>query len=283
MKRMVAPAVAVLFAHSPGFSATAIPEPPESLRYDQTAWICTHNAMSNAADGWWFPNQNKNIREQFADGVRAFMLDVHVQDGALVLRHGPSMARILGWRPLAAELSTLHALLQANPRAIVTVILESYAPARDVAAAFRSAGLEAYAYTHRAGEPWPSLGELIRSGHRLVVFTDRPEGAPAWQMSLWNEAWETPFSARAPSDLLNVPNRGNKESALLILNHFCAEPLPSRRRAAEINSVPFLTRRLAEARSAFGRDPNFLTVDFYDVGDVPSAVAQINAERAASR
>ncbi len=44
---------------------------------DQVVFACTHNAMG-AADvpGWMFPNQQRGIRTQLQDGIRAFMLDV---------------------------------------------------------------------------------------------------------------------------------------------------------------------------------------------------------------
>lgn len=237
--------------------------------------------MSTAADGWWFPNQNKNIRQQFADGVRAFMLDIHEQDGALVLRHGPPLARFLGWRPLKNDLCAIRELLEANPRVVVTIILESYARAGDVAQAFRDAGLERYAFAKSGTGPWPRVEEMIRSGKRLVIFTDRPQGGPEWQMDVWAHAWETPFEARGPTGLRNVPNRGKPHNALLILNHFCADPFPSRRLAAEVNAAPFLGGRLADARKVLGRDPNYLVVDFYDLGDAAAAVSAMNWGRSA--
>jgi hypothetical protein len=47
-------------------------------RLDDVVFAGSHNSMS-AADiaNWMFPNQNKSIREQLEDGVRAFMIDVH--------------------------------------------------------------------------------------------------------------------------------------------------------------------------------------------------------------
>lgn len=254
-------------------------EPVETRRYDQTAWLCTHNAMSNEAEGWKFANQNKDLRGQFDDGVRAFMLDLHPQDGGIVLRHGPEAARILGSKPLAKELTELRNLLEAHPQAIITLILESYVPAKDVAEAFTAAGLAAYTHTQVEGQPWPTLQEMIKHKQRLVVFTDRPDGGPAWMMDVWQHAWETPFSAKKPADLKNMRNRGRKDSPLLILNHFCADPLPSKSTSRQINSHPFLRERLAAARTALGRDPNFLVVDFHDLGDARQAVEELNRKQ----
>lgn len=251
-------------------------EPPPDRRYDQTVWLCTHNAMNNRADGWKLPNQSKNLRGQFDDGVRAFMLDIHVQDGDLVLRHGPDAARLLGFRPLADGLAEIRAMLESRPEAIVTLILENYAPPPQVAEALRKAGLERFAHTQEAGKPWPALREMLAGGKRLVVFSDRANGGPAWFHPVWEHAWETPFSARRPEDLRNVPNRGRRENPLLILNHFCADPLPSPRISAKINGIDFLTNRINQSRETFGRNPNFVVVDFHDLGDPGGVVAKIN-------
>jgi hypothetical protein len=252
-------------------------EPPPERRYDQAVWLSTHNAMNNRADGWKLPNQNKNLRGQFDDGVRAFMLDIHVQDGALVLRHGPDAARLLGFRPLAAGLAEIRGMLEADKDAILTLILENYAPPPRVAQAIREAGLEAFAHTQEAGKPWPEIKTMIAGGKRLVVLSDRAAGAPAWFHPVWDHAWETPFSARRPEDLKNVPNRGRQGNPLLILNHFCADPIPSPGLSAKVNEAAFLTERIAKARDAFGRGVNFIVVDFHDLGGPAGVVSALNA------
>ena len=233
--------------------------------------------MSSKADGWTFPNQNLNLADQFAAGARAFMLDVHVQDNALVSRHGPEAARFLGWKPFGKDLASIRSMLDGHPDQIVTVILESYAPAKDVAEAFGKAGLADMARSQQAGQAWPTLEQMVAEKKRLVVFTDRPDGGPAWMMPVWDQAWETPFEAHAPADLKNVPNRGKKTNALLILNHFLSNPMPSPDLAGQVNRNPFLSKRLDDARTAFGRRPNFVTVDFLDIGDVAAEVGRLNA------
>jgi hypothetical protein len=46
-------------------------------RLDQVAFAATHNSMSAADEGWLFPNQERGIGAQLADGVRGLLLDVH--------------------------------------------------------------------------------------------------------------------------------------------------------------------------------------------------------------
>ncbi|MCU0650142.1 MAG: hypothetical protein MUF00_19300 [Gemmatimonadaceae bacterium] len=47
-------------------------------RIDQVVFPATHNAMSSADQpGWLFPNQERGIATQLADGVRGLLIDVH--------------------------------------------------------------------------------------------------------------------------------------------------------------------------------------------------------------
>jgi hypothetical protein len=49
------------------------------LRLDEYTFAGTHNSFSAAADkGWVIPNQRFGITRQLADGVRGFLIDVHV-------------------------------------------------------------------------------------------------------------------------------------------------------------------------------------------------------------
>lgn len=89
-----------------------------------------------------------------------------------------------------------------------------------------------------------SLRELIDAGERLIVFTDDDgAGAYSWYMDVWAHASENPFHAESEADLSCAPNRGDPANPLFIFNH----------------------------------QPNFVTVDFYDQGDVLAAVSDLNA------
>ena len=57
-------------------------------KYNEVAYLTTHNAYSSFEDGFYLLNQNLNISSQLSQGVRAFMLDVYSEDELLVLYHG---------------------------------------------------------------------------------------------------------------------------------------------------------------------------------------------------
>ncbi len=73
-------------------------------RFDEAAYPTTHNAMSNADEGWVNPNQYHAISDQLAAGVRALMLDAHYWEETAYLCHTVCQ---LGSKPLAACLHTM--------------------------------------------------------------------------------------------------------------------------------------------------------------------------------
>ena len=248
----------------------------QAKRYDEVAYVTTHNAMSNSDEGWLFPNQTHGLTRQLADGVRAFMLDVHDKGGKPYLCHS---SFFLGSRPLKDGLAELTAYLKKNPREVLTIIFESYVSSKALEGAFKDSGLLSYAHSQRKGKPWPTLKEMVASGRRLVVFTDRAGGELPWLHRVWDFCWETHFSARSRKDLVCRKNRGSSKNSLFILNHFLTRPTASTRLADEINHNPFLQKRVDECHKASRRMPNFVTVDFYERGDVIAVVDELNGIR----
>ncbi|BDS07303.1 hypothetical protein NT6N_23430 [Oceaniferula spumae] len=257
----------------------------DERRYDQVTWLCTHNAMNAADDGWRLPNQTHTITKQLDQGVRALMLDVWKQDGELVLRHGPELARFLGYKKLSIELANIHAFLTKNPQAVVTLIFESYVPAMEVAKEITDSKLAPFCHFQDPAKPWPSIANMLKSGKRLVVFSDRvAKGtkAPSWYMPIWSHAWETNWQAKTTADLLAAkPRRGKRSNKLFILNHFVTNGVPSASDSKLANSNPFLQQRIDDAVKRFKSQPNFLVLNFYHLGDGAAAVKLLNQKEPA--
>ncbi len=242
-------------------------------RYNEVAFVTTHNAMSNRDERWIMPNQTHNISRQLRDGVRGLMLDIHYDDGQVYLAHGkPALGRKL----LVDGLKEIGTFLDEDKEAIVTIIFESYVKADDVRAAFTAAGLEEHAHVQPAGKPWPTLAEMIRNNRRLVVFTDREGGAFPWYHDVWKYCWDTDWANRRSEDFSSKLKRGRQENQLFILNHFLTNPFPSPKFAEEVNRNPFFAERIRKVIAETGRRPNFVTVDFYEIGDVQDVVAELN-------
>jgi hypothetical protein len=244
-------------------------------RYNELAYATTHNAMSNSDERWVFPNQHHGLTRQLKDGVRGLMLDVHYDEGRAFLVHGKAA---LGKKPLEDGLAEITTFLDANPDEIVTIIFECYVKAEDVEGAFEQAKLLRFAHTQKQGEPWPTVAEMRKANKRLVVFTDRDGGAYPWYHDVWAFCCDTDWANKTAEDFSSKVRRGKKSNELFILNHFLTNPLPSPRYAEQVNKNPFLIERVRRFMAETGRTPNFVTVDFYDIGDVVEVVRTVNGE-----
>jgi len=245
-------------------------------RFDEVAFPMTHNAMSNAEAGWSIPNQNFGITRQLDDGIRGLMLDTYDEDGELFLCH---VLCGLGQQPLIDGLGEIKAFLDVNPSEVVSIIFENGISHAQTSGAFDESGLIDFVYAHEVDAPWPTLGELVEANTRLVVFQEKlPQEAEfPWLMNVWDHAGETPFSFASPEDFNCDPNRGDPASPLFLLNHFLTTAVGGDPELAEmINYNPLFIDRARQCEQERNALPNFVAVDFYDIGDLFDVVDALN-------
>ncbi|MFW2390354.1 MAG: hypothetical protein ACN4G0_18610 [Polyangiales bacterium] len=244
--------------------------------YDEVAYPMTHNAMSNDAADWVLPNQNFGITRQLDDGIRGLMLDTYEDDGQLLLCHSVCAA---GKQALVEGLGEIKVFLERNPHEVVSIIFENYISHAQTASAFDESGLIDFVYTPSSAPTWPTLDALIDAGTRLVVFQENlpSDDTFPWLMNVWDEAWETPFSFASPEDFVCDPNRGDPENPLFLLNHFLTAALGGRPELAEmVNFDPLFIDRALQCQREGNALPNFVAVDFYDIGDLLDVVDTLN-------
>jgi len=284
------------------------------LRYDQAAYLATHNSMSSTADRFISPLQDGNIRTQLDDGARALLIDTHtwersdqvterlkVSDFApgmrqkvaeFIDRSGPSRPGLWlchavcrgGALPLVKTLREIRAWMDQHPDEVVTLVLQSGITGEQTASAFRKAGLADLLFTP-ARDPraaWPKLGEMVEENKRLVVFTEGSGGPAPWYRSLYRYGMETPYDFRDPSRMSCAPNRGGTGKRLFLLNHFITNGGGSRLDAGRVNARDFVLDRARRCGAERGRPVNFVAVDFANLGDAAGAVSALNARRAPS-
>jgi hypothetical protein len=267
-------------------------------RYDQVAVPVTHAAMANTADLWSFPAQTRNLRQQLDDSIRGLWLEVRALDGKPALCFGDCGQ---GHTSLRTEFGQVRSFLDANPREIVTLLVDNYVPASDIVAALDAADLTRTLGGPDAEAGWPTLADLIASNTRLVVFLRDAAGAPAECQPL--DAWvrRTTRHAQSVRDLTCEITEGAADAPLLLVNEFLVQAddgaalgqgggeggaagaaastppgRPSLELAASVNHNPELTTRLQRCASSLGQIPNFVAVDFYDASDVVTATQQLN-------
>ena len=257
--------------------------------FDRVTFPMTHNAMSNADEGWAAPNQTHGIARQLADGVRGLMLDTHYYDegyGHTVdapldgvpaidqayLCHGTCE---LGKRRLLEGLCDVVDFLDANRGEVVSIVFESNVSPAHTVEVMRAAGLVDYVYAWPGGA-WPTLREMIANDTRLVVFTESDGGEPPWYHPAWSVIRDTPYTFSKASDFSCALNRGPVDAPLFLMNHWILDPLANPDRAIEVNASSVLLARAEECSKAVGRKPTFVGVDFYELGDLFAVVRTLN-------
>jgi hypothetical protein len=182
----------------------------------------------------------------------------------------------LGATRLADSLTVVRDFLAANPRELVIVFVEDHVPAAAVAGVFREVGLDRMALTHRPGETWPTLAEMIERNQRILIMAERDGSGPDWYHAGFELTQETPYSFRSPEDLSCEPNRGLAESPIFQLNHWIERVTPSPADAENLNRYGFLLRRALQCQTERSRTPNLLAVNFYELGDVVRVADTLN-------
>ncbi len=252
-----------------------------SKQYNQVSFVTTHNAYNYGQDdAFLFPNNTFPISQQLVDGVRGFMLDVYVNDtsGQVVMYHS---FEGLGSELLVDVLGDIKVFMDENPTEIITLILESYVTAEQFAADIETAGLLPYTHTQVLGEAWPTIQEMRDSNQRLVVLSDTDDGGEEypWYMYMWDFAVETHYSNHRRTDLTCDYNRGDAENDLFILNAFITNSLAGFGlidSAAVVNEEVFLSNYCLQCAEETGKRPNFVTIDFHEVGDAFAVVNSLN-------
>jgi len=249
-----------------------------SKQYNEVAYLTTHNAFNSDEDGLLFPNQSYNIASQLNDGVRGLMIDVYDYFGTPTAYHSTFL---LGTIPLSDIFNDIKTFLDNNPNEIVTIILECYVTANDIEDEINQSGLSSYLYTHNNSIGWPTLENMIDNDNRLVIFTDEDDASSSqsWYHYVWDYAVETHYSVNTINDFICNFNRGDPVNDLFIFNHFVTDAILGYglyTESNDVNSNPFFITRALDCQTQTNKFPNFVTVDYYELGDGLAVVDELN-------
>jgi len=251
-------------------------------QYNEVAYLTTHNAFNSDEDGLLFPNQTYNIASQLNDGVRGLMIDVYDFLGTPMAYHS---VIALGYIPLSDIFNDIKTFLDNNPNEIATIILECYVTANDIEDEINQSGLSSYLYTHNT--VWPTLQNMIDNDNRLVIFSDVDDASSSqnWYHYVWDYAVETHYSVNTINDFTCDFNRGDPLNDLFILNHFVTDSTLGYglyNESNDVNANPFFITRALDCQTQTNKFPNFVTVDYYELGDGLAVVDELNGVTATS-
>jgi hypothetical protein len=183
----------------------------------------------------------------------------------------------LGATRMVDYLATLRRFLKRNPDQVLILFDEDYVSERDLQSAFKRAGLFRYLATLNRNQPLPTLGNLIRAHHNVVVFAQKERtGFYPWNADGFSWIQDTPLGARKPRQFTCELYRGFASNPLLMMNNW-ADIFPPR----PVPNVPlvkraFVLKRASQCLDQRGKIPNLILTDYYNRGDVLGAVAELN-------
>ena len=144
-------------------------------KYSNVTFVGSHNS---AFDGFGpAHNQHISVRQQLNLGVRFLQAQTQLEDGGLRMCH--TDCDILDEGSLDGFLDEVGEWMGAHESDVVTLLLTNIDGVHvgEFADAFERSGLDELVFTPEeklALEDWPTLGELIDSGKRLIVFMGTP-------------------------------------------------------------------------------------------------------------
>ncbi|MCJ1243435.1 hypothetical protein MMC30_000632 [Trapelia coarctata] len=169
-----------------------------SRPYSNITYIGAHNSPFaipyNPAS-----NQDRGVTAQLNDGIRMLQGQTHVVNGTVYYCH--TSCSLLNAGTAESYFATIATWLAANPYEVITLLIGNgdYIPVQNFTAPLESSGLAKYAFTPpvipMGLSVWPTLGELILTNQRVVIFMDYKANQiiVPYILDEFSQLWETPF------------------------------------------------------------------------------------------
>ncbi|KAJ9652876.1 hypothetical protein H2198_007878 [Neophaeococcomyces mojaviensis] len=271
-------------------------------KYSNITQVAAHNSPFNIR-GNVASNQALDVTTQLNDGIRMLQFQVHKPNSTSSLFLCHTSCDLLNAGTLVDYLTTVRQWLDQNPYDVLTILMGNYDfidPGNFIDPIYNS-GLNRYVYTPPAVpmglSQWPTLGEMIITQRRVVIMLDYQANQTAipWLLDEFANMWETPFSPTDPTFPCTQdrpPNqaRNISEDRMYIANHNLNVEISIASISLLIPASTLLNQTNAATGSGsagatsqnctadWGRPPNFLLVDYYNIGSFNGSVFQAAAD-----
>jgi len=265
-------------------------------KYGNTTFVGAHDSFASSSNPFALSRtQEVDVTAQLRLGVRLLQAQAHMNgkhvhfchtacglyDGGKVVNYFGKVKRFLDRHP-----NEVLTIIIANPENLSATVWQPI---------FESSGLEDMVYvppqTPMAREEWPTLGEMLDSGKRLVVFLDKgadeksvPYLLPQFTM-MWEDEYD-PTNSSFPCKVDRTSGPLSPSQQINLINHNLNIDLmpigrglriPDRLNSPRTNSVYSITAHARHCAPLVNDQyPNFVLVDFVNVGSAVTAVARLN-------
>ena len=249
-------------------------------------------------------NQFYNSTVQLDAGVRLLTVQVHEANsstGATEWHLCHTSCELFDAGKLSDWLTTIKAWLDANTNDVVTILVvnSDNAATSDLGGEFSTSGIDKYGYVPPSSTSvpttWPTLQTLISNNTRLMTFVASitPSTAYPYLMNEFTFIFESQFTNTSPSNFSCQPNRPSSvanqpttalnSGRMFLMNHFLDSDEAFGILVPDVNAVNTtnaqtgtgsLGGQMSTCTALYGKEPNFVLVDFFNVGP---AIASVDA------
>jgi hypothetical protein len=264
--------------------------------YGNTTFVGAHDSFAASTNPFALARtQEVGVTDQLMMGVRLLQLQAHMNgkdphfchntcglfDGGTVKHYFKKVKRFLDRHP-----NEVLTIIIANPENVQADVWQPI---------FESTGLADIAYippqTPMTREDWPTLKEMLDSTKRVVVFMDKgaEDGTVPYLLPQFTMMWEDeydPTDSKFPCKVDRTAGPLSPSQQLNLINHNLnvnlipigrGVRLPDRLVSPRTNSPTSVMVHSSHCASfADDRFPNFVLFDFVNIGQVITAVAQLN-------
>jgi len=266
-----------------------------SRSYGNITFLGAHDSFAFSEDPLALSrDQEVDIPSQLNLGVRLLQAQAHDKDGELHFCHTSCL--LFDGGTVVDYLKLVKTFLDQNPTEVVTLLFtnpDNLSLTEQWFPAFNDSGVADLAFVPPSlpvkRDDWPTLGDMIDEGKRVVVFMDANADPSQVDFILpeFDMIWETPFSVTNdmfPCTVDRISGPLSTEDHMYLINHsfnkdilgtgvIISDPLA----AKTTNSLDSIDANVAGCEPlASGNAPNFILLDSVNVGQGLQAVDNLN-------
>jgi len=292
-----------------------------NVGYDRVTHLGAHDSpfLHDASTGFsTFGNQFFDTITQLDAGVRLLTAQVHADTDPVTkarqLRVCHTSCRFMDAGSFSDWLWRIRIWLDRNPNDVVTLVLVNYhfVSAGEFEADYSKADIAHYGYvppkingppppSNQSHNTWPTLGEMVDKGERLVTFINvllhDKENSP-YLVNEFDFLWENAYDVASPAAFACTPDRPSNTTTiaemrasgrLFLMNHMLYVHqafgiiTPNIKRIDDTNSwngPGGLGAHMTKCASEIARQPTFVLVDYFNVGPAIQSVDVFNKVKA---
>ena len=245
-------------------------------KFNQVCWLTSHNSFTSSKYNWIYNQQSQSIEDQLEYGVRGLMIDLWWYNNEIYMLHGEiKLTRLQKWsKPNKFEwlLPIIKKRLDDNPTEIITLILESYLDTTggtEIMKLLKKYDMNTLLYNPPRQQllrnQWDRIGDMISNNTRLVMISRNIYDKVIYDSGVVIEnKWENNDSG--DKFFRSIGN-------IFIFNHFKKVSFHPYK---IYNSFSNIMRRMINAHKIINKFPNYVSVDFSQIGDAKNVVDFLN-------